>query len=260
MQNRFMDMRTLEVNKNTIEVFDDIEQLTAERFSKFNKFMMLSDSLGNSFTDIDKVHLSKMYLVVNDPAKIRDEINNMRLLIYNILNEINPRSMAFACLVSSINGKDRTDISDAGIEQTRKEIEKTGITVSDLKKKLQELRDKIRGDLEMYFPANFDPNPVVRIPAFDSLKKHLIAKVEALIDPSEEREQLVKDTEKALGNFVRTNSFLPNDNDEIRHEKDFEKACVILSEHTNKDVKKMSVKEYFTLVDFVNEKNKKRVA
>ena len=31
----------------------------------------------------------------------------------------------------------------------------------------------------------------------------------------------------------------------------------MLSRFTNKDVKKMSVKEYFTLVEYVNEQNKK---
>ena len=127
-------MRTIEANGHKIAVFDDIEQLTSERFSKFNKFMMLSDSIGNSFADIERVHLSKLYLVASDPVKMKAEINNLRLLIYNVLNEISPRSMAFACLVSEIDGKQYNDITDGGLDETRKAVDSTGLTIGDLKK------------------------------------------------------------------------------------------------------------------------------
>ena len=41
---------------------------------------------------------------------------------------------------------------------------------------------------------------------------------------------------------------------EIKVELDFEKMCHYLSEHTNKDVKKMTVKEFFSLREVVEKK------
>ncbi len=42
--------------------------------------------------------------------------------------------------------------------------------------------------------------------------------------------------------------------EEIRFEKAFETNCILLSEYTNKQVKELSTKEYFTLLAFRNEK------
>jgi hypothetical protein len=46
---------------------------------------------------------------------------------------------------------------------------------------------------------------------------------------------------------------------EVKVELDFVKTCHILSDHTNSDVKKMTVKEFFALQEVVEKKPPKRV-
>lgn len=44
---------------------------------------------------------------------------------------------------------------------------------------------------------------------------------------------------------------------EIQMEKDFESMCVTLSEHVNKDPKRLTVKEFYTAIEVVNKKKPK---
>ena len=123
------------LTRTKLLVYTDIDQLPAERFSKVNKFWMLHDELGNSFEDIDRIHMTRLILSLDDKDKARRVIDNMRVLIYNIINEVNPESLAFACLVYSIDGVEITDLSDENLKRILKELSDKGLTADVLKKK-----------------------------------------------------------------------------------------------------------------------------
>lgn len=125
-------MKEIKLKRQTLLLYDDIDQLPIEVFNKVNKYWMLHDNIGSSFEDIDGTHLSKLFLLVNNPEKLKKEIENLRILIYNVINEVNPRHMAFAALIFSIDGKEITDRSDEGLRRTLKMLD---ITEGDLKKK-----------------------------------------------------------------------------------------------------------------------------
>ena len=117
-------------------MYADIEQLPAERFSKVNKFWMLHDELGGSFEDIDRLHITRLILAVEDPDKLKKILDNMRVLIHNIINEVNPESLAFACLVHSIDGKEVKDLSDENLKRVIKQLSDCGLT-EGVKKKVK---------------------------------------------------------------------------------------------------------------------------
>jgi hypothetical protein len=125
------------LKKNTVTVYDDIEQLSIDRFNKANKYWMLHDNLGSSFEDIDRTHINRLIMVADNKEKILKEIENLRILIYNIINEVNPSHMAFACLVHSIDGKDISDYSESGLKSTLKILDSIGMSEGLLKKKWQ---------------------------------------------------------------------------------------------------------------------------
>ena len=129
-------MIQLTFNRTTLDLYDNIDQLPIERFNKANKFWMLHDNLGSSFEDIDKNHLSKLALISGDKEKCLKEIANLRILIYNIINEVSVKNMSFACLVSKVNGKPVEDLSDNGLKKLLKELSDKGLTNEVLKKKL----------------------------------------------------------------------------------------------------------------------------
>ena len=57
---------------------------------------------------------------------------------------------------------------------------------------------------------------------------------------------------------MKVKNFYGANNEELKYDKDFEKNCISLSGHINQPVKTLSVREYFTLLQEVNDKNKRQ--
>ena len=122
------------LTRTKVLLYADIDQLPADRFSKVNKYWMLNDELGSSFEDIDRIHITRIALSLHDKAKAKKVLDNLRVLIYNIINEVNPESLAFACLIHSIDGVELTDLSDENLKRVIKYLSEKGLTVDIVKK------------------------------------------------------------------------------------------------------------------------------
>ena len=125
-------MREEKIGKHKVVFHDDIEQMSINQFNKVNKYWMLSDSLGSDFADIDKIHLSRLMLVAGDKDKTVKEINNLRILVNNIINEVSPEQLAFVALIHSVDGKVIEDYSEDNLKRLMRELP---LKVADVKKK-----------------------------------------------------------------------------------------------------------------------------
>lgn len=124
------------LKKTTIKLYDDIDQLPIERFNKANKYWMLHDNIGSNIADFDANHFNKLLLLAGDKEKTVAELNNFRILVYNIMNEVNVEHLSFACLVHSINKKECDDLSENALKKVLKRLSDGGLTQEQLKKKL----------------------------------------------------------------------------------------------------------------------------
>ena len=131
------------LKRTKVLFYTDIDQLPAERFSKVNKYWMLHDELGSCFEDIDRIHITRLALSLNDPMKAKKVLDNLRVLIYNIINETDPESLAFATLIHSIDGIELTDLSDENLKKTIKYLSDRGLTIDTLKKKQRDTRGNL---------------------------------------------------------------------------------------------------------------------
>ncbi len=131
-----IDIKFGGIRKTTIKLYDDIDQLPVERFNKANKYWMLHDNIGSSISDFDTNHFNKLALLAGDKQKCIAELNNFRILVYNIQNEVNVEHLSFACLIHSINGKEQTDLSEGALKEVLKKLSDKGLTQDILKKKL----------------------------------------------------------------------------------------------------------------------------
>lgn len=122
--------------RTTIKLYDDIDQLPVERFNKANKYWMLHDNIGSSISDFDTNHFNKLALLAGDKQKCIAELNNFRILVFNIQNEVNVEHLSFACLIHSINGKEQTDLSEGALKEVLKKLSDKGLTQDLLKKKI----------------------------------------------------------------------------------------------------------------------------
>lgn len=125
------------LKKTVVKLYDNIDQLPIERFNKANKYWMLHDNIGSSIGDFDEKHYSKLVLLAGEKVKCLAELSNLRIMVYNIMNEINVEHLSFACLVHSINGQEQTDLSEEALNVVLKRMSDLGLTQDGLKKKLQ---------------------------------------------------------------------------------------------------------------------------
>lgn len=105
--------------------------------------------------------------------------------------------------------------------------------------------------MEEYFPDQFRSPLTIR--GWVNYKDMLLKKIEALLDPSDETEKNLDDANNRLVQMVKPGDLADK---ELKYDKDFEKNCIMLAQFTNESVKKISVREYFALLEHYNEINK----
>jgi hypothetical protein len=67
---------------------------------------------------------------------------------------------------------------------------------------------------------------------------------------------VISNINKRILDMLKPNEYESSTSHDIQHEKHFESLCHALNEHTNTNVKVKSVFEYYTLIEYIKEKNK----
>jgi hypothetical protein len=96
---------------------------------------MLHDNIGSSIEDFDKNHYSKFLILSEEKEKMLKQLENFRILVYNIMNEVNVLHLSFACMVHSVNGEEVKDLGEDNLRKLLKRLSDLGLTEETLKKK-----------------------------------------------------------------------------------------------------------------------------
>ena len=88
------------------------------------------------------------------------------------------------------------------------------------------------------------------------MKQRTLKELDALLDPSLDISKDIEGANRYFASLINPQSFTGEDNYELRYDKDFEMNCIILAEYTRQPVKTLTVKEYFTLVQYYNKQQK----
>lgn len=104
--------------EHEIELYETIEQLSGKRYNVYNKWSLMSAGIGSTMDDINRHHTRlDMFLngdKINEAKQERMQLQNCMFLA---LNEINPRHLTFAALVSKIDGQPQDDLSQEGLQR-----------------------------------------------------------------------------------------------------------------------------------------------
>ncbi len=128
-------MITFDFSGHKLKMWESIDEMPISRFMAYNKYMMISGALGSTFEDIERVHIGPLVQVMDDKQKALQQVANLRELIYNILQGVNYSHSAFVTMIHSIDGEPIEDMSESGIEEVKKRLNKIGLTNEDIKKK-----------------------------------------------------------------------------------------------------------------------------
>jgi hypothetical protein len=82
-----------------------------------------------------------------------------------------------------------------------------------------------------------------------------ISELDKIIDPEKDISDSIDKSNRFFATLIEPLSFNNESNFEIAYEKEFESNCIRLSEYSKQPIKTLTVKEYFSLLEYHNQKN-----
>lgn len=245
------DMRTTQIGKYKVEIYDAIEDLPMQRFHKYNKMLLVDASIGSDLADFDR-HIEKamLYAKGKTPELAAVELENMRQNVYFIQSGISPRCLAFAVLVKSIDGKEQNDLSDDALQNIVNMF--SDVPIKEITANIEAVKKKIDDELQMYFPRLFEDSTIKEY--FDELRRRTLLVLDSIVngETPEKTEQIEKITMELL-TYNKPQIFSGSDNLEISFDKQFEKMCLMLSQHLNVNPKNYTVLEYYNAYEYIKD-------
>ena len=246
-------MKTIKIGKHTVEMYESIEDLPIVRFHKYNKMLLVDAGLGSDLADIDS-HIEKTiaFMRMNKQDSAIAELMNMRKAVFFVQMNLSPKHLAFAALIHAIDGKETNDLSDDGLKKVCELLSDTPKT--DIDTKIAESKKKIDEELLMYFPAMFDNADVKEY--YNKMKERTVATLNAIINDG-----AFSDVERLTDELLTFNNppdFDSTENVEIKCDKQFERMCLMLSQHLNIDAKSFTTLAFYNAFDYLRESLKKQ--
>jgi len=239
-------MNTVTVGKHKVQLFDSIDELPIKRFHKFNKFMLIDSGIGSDLNDIN-AHIARIgkYLT-SDPKSAAVELENLRQSLYLISQEINPKHLAFACMIYSLDGKIIEDTSDDNLHQLLGILSqaKTGW----LHSLVDTLKKKIEHELALYFPSHFDDASLKEY--YDRLKSRVLLQLDSLIRGTDNASK-IEAVDDFLLTLAKPRLFSGKDSAEIEYNKQFEEMCLFLSKNLTVSIEGMSVLQFYNAFEYL---------
>lgn len=249
-------MKEFKIGKHAVKVYDSIDDLPMVRFHKYNKMLLIDAGIGSDMQSFD-AHVEKVarFMQNGDNENAIKELENLRQNVYVIQTEQSPRNLSFAALVAEIDGKACDDLSDEGLDRVRELL--NDAPKKDVTEAYASVKKKIDEDLMLYFPSMF--SSVEEREYYDNMKRRTVAMLEQVTQgESEERTQRIKELEDRMVLAVKPKVFTGRDAFGVQHDKGYEKICILISSNLHIDAKRMTVMEYYTANEYLNEMAKER--
>ena len=112
------------------------------------------------------------------------------------------------------------------------------------------VKKKITSELEIYFPSDFiSPREKE---AYDTLKKRTLLVLDSVVSEVDTSEQIEAiDLQILLSHSPKL--FMGSESVEVKYDKQFESACLLISQKTNADAKRMTVLQFYNAVENIKQ-------
>lgn len=247
-------MRTATIGKHTVEMYDSIEDLPIARFHKYNKMLLIDAGIGGDLSDVDS-HIEKAaaFVRIGESQKAVDELQNLKKAVFFIQTGLSPKNLAFAALVTKVDGTETSDLSDDGLQRVVAMLNDT--KQSEVVSELEAAKKKIENELQTYFLQFFDS--AVEKEYYDTVKKRTMAQLLNIIQGKKETENVDTLTDKIL-TFIDPPMFDGLENVEVKADKQFERMLLIMSQQLGIDARGYSTLAFYNAYEYLNETLKKK--
>lgn len=247
-------MKTIVVNKKVIKLYDSVENMPIINFQKYNKYLLIDACIGSDINDIDN-HIVKIakFIKHNKNKESLQELQNMRQNLYMINCGISPRYLAFAALIHSVDGKEVTDLSDDGLKDLLASI--NTIKHSMLEGALEWIKKKVTTELETYFPGDFTSAKEKEV--YSMLQRRTVLTLETIAKGADNKSQ-IEEIDHILLSMQRPKTFSGAESEEVKYDKQFETACIIIAQEAKLSAKSMTVLEFYSALDCLKKQTETR--
>ena len=221
-------------------LYDSIDEMPIVNFQKYNKYILLDAGLGSDIDSVDEHIVNLARLIKSDVAKASQELQNLRQNMHMIVSEISPKYLAFASLIHSINGKPLDNLSDDYLKQILNDINE--IKHSVIVDFLIWVKKKLAAELEIYFPSEFGGAKEKEV--YDKLKQRTIFVLQGIAEDTDTSDK-VAEIDSYLFSLHTPRTFIGSNSVEIKHDKQFETTCMLISQKTGMNAKRMTVLEFY---------------
>lgn len=233
-------MKKIIVNRKIIEVYDSIDEMPIVNFQKYNKYLLIDSGIGSDADDIDSHIVRIAKYIKTDSKKALQELQNLRQNMHMINSEISPKYMAFAALIYSVDGEKISNLSDDALRQLLQSIKE--IKHSTIIEFLVRLKKKVTNELEIYFPGDFVNAKEKEL--YDKLKNRTLLVLDSITNDSNNQEE-INSIDLAMLNAFSPKTFIGSESIEVKYDKQFENACLLITQKTNIQAKSMTVLEFY---------------
>lgn len=248
-------MVTERIGTHTVEYYDTIDELPIVRFHKYQKLLLIDAGVGADIPSFDqRIEKARRFIMAGKNDKAQQELENLRQCVFLIQSELSPKHLAFAALVTKIDGQECDDLADDALRRVLEKI--AGTPVSKLTAKYEAVKKKIDDELVLYFPALFNDSEVKEY--FDLLRRRTLEVLNGIAAGNlkpDETEAVEKLTTELI-TYSNPKTFTGSEGVEVQFDRQFENLCLVLSEQLHVRPKEYTVLEFYNAFDFVQERAK----
>lgn len=249
-------MKQVKIGKHDVTLYNSIEEMPMTRFHKYNKMLLVDAGLGSDLNAVDgHIERAATFIKNDKRAEAATEMENIRQTIYLILQGMSPKHLAFAVLVSEIDGKPYDDISDEGLQRV---VEMLGdAPIKDVTAEGEAVKKKIDDELSLYFPDDFDNASEKEY--YDIMKHRTQVMLDCiLIADTDERKAEIERLTDELVMFTKPKNFVGRDSVEISYDKQFDDMCLVMAQNLHQDPKKFNVMEFYNAYHYIKDQQKRQ--
>lgn len=249
-------MKQVKIGKHNVTLYNSIDELPIVRFHRYNKMLLIDAGLGSDLNAVD-AHIERAVRFINNDSRkdAATEMENIRQTMFVIMQEMNPKHLAFACLVSEIDGEPCDDISDDGLRKTLQVL--GDVPVKEMTAEGEAVKKKIDEELSLYFPDEFDDAKEKEY--YDIMKRRTQVMLDCiLIADTDERKAEIERLTDELVMFTKPKNFVGAESMEIAYDKHFEDMCLVMAQNLNKDPKKFNVMEFYNAYHYIKDQQKRQ--
>lgn len=231
-----------------------------KRYSEFNQYLLWESGVGADIEAIQR-HYTRLFsfLALKEIDNANKEAENLFYTHYAILEKIDFKSLAFACLVHSVGESVRDDYSEEGLKATAELVAATEITIGNLETSLEEVKKKITEDLERYFPETFPQDQNWEF--FGKLKKQLLYAGRLLsqddTEPTPEEIETLNILKAQFIGFNKPYRFTPDHDESVTYaiDRTFGTMCAMLESNGGHITDETTCFEFYAKINYYNVAN-----